>query len=255
MGSEELDKRKGQTLLLVRTVLFIITMTALLIQAIKLFKSKETNIAVHLESPSTLRSSPQEADTGPLALPIAWNRLRTFNIIIDFDKPVVGRKHKVSGRREFRFSVSVKDDWVGTATTPSHHEKPFSVRIPEHATAAFQKAMNNATMIRATYAHAANPVSDAQDQYHKVYRPFLTHHEHKKHRIRFEFENYRDDLEIISISQDHCDLELMPVQCGRFPWVVLPYGASLSPEPSLQWIVNSNMIDEALETISLYLRG
>lgn len=257
MGSEELDKRKGQTLRLVRTVLFIITVTACSIQGIKIFKgtgtSNNTARICLRESSTAIRSSSQEA--GPKALPIAWSQVRALNVITDFDKPVAGRIHKNSGRREFRFAVSVGDDWTGTATTPSHHQKPFSVRIPLHSTMDFQRVMNNVTMIRAAYAHAPGPVNDAHDQDHKVYRPFFTHHENTKYRIRFEFENYSDDLEILSISQEHCDLERLPVQCGHFPWVVLPFGTSLSSEPSCQWIVDNNEVDEALETISLYLRG
>lgn len=259
MGSEEVHKRKGQTLRLVQTILCIITITVFLTQGIKIFKGKGTkkNTIIGISRVSTsLRSSSREEDTStePKALPIVWSHLRTLEVITDLDKPVVGRKYKNLGRREFRFSVSL-NDWTGTATTPSHHDTPFTVRIPAHAAAAFQKVMSNATMFRATYAHAADPAIDAQDKEREVYRPFFTHHEVTKYRIRFGFEDYRDDFDILSISRDHCDLKMLPVQCGHFPWVVLPFGTRLSPEPSLQWIINSNVIDEALEAISLYMRG
>jgi hypothetical protein len=255
MGSEEVHKRKGQTLKLVQTVLLIITITVLLIQGIEVFRDRRTNNYKQKNTEISreftgLRSSSQEDDKGPKALPIVWSQLRTLDVITEVDKPVAGRQHPNAGRREFRFMVGA-GDWTGTATTPSHHHKPFSVRIPVHAIVAFQNVMNNVTMFRAVYAHAADPLNDAK----AVFRPFFTPHDNTKHLIRFGFEDKRDDLELVSISHEHCNMEMWPVQCGHFPWVVVPYGASLSAAPSLQWIINTNVIDEAWDTISIYLRG
>jgi hypothetical protein len=255
MGSEEVHKRKGQTVKLVKTVLFIITVTALFIQGIQIFNDRrrsnkdEKNDEISSEF-TRLRSFSKEDDKGPQALPIVWSHLRTLDVITEVDKPVAGRQRPNAGRREFRFVVGA-GDWAGTATTPSHHHKPFSVRIPLHATVAFQNVMNNATMFRAMYAHAADPLHDAP----AVYRPYFTPHDNTKHLIRFGFENKKDDLEIVSVSHEHCNMDMWPVQCGHFPWVVLPHGASLSSAPSLQWIINTNVIDDALDTISLYMRG
>ncbi len=254
MGSEEVYKRKGQTLRLVQSILLIVTSTAFIIHGINFLKrSNGRNIGLELDRESTLQPLSSE-DGEPKALPINWSALRTLEIITEYDKPMVVRKHTSSGRREFRFTVS-PGDWVGRATTPSHHEKPFSVRIPAEAATAFQRVMSDATMFRAAYAHAPDRAKQVQDREQKVYRPYLTQHENTKYRIRFGFENHSEDLEIVSISHDHCDQEMLPPQCGHFPWVVVFFGTILSPEPIPQWISNSNMIDEAMEKISLYLRG
>ncbi|GAX21283.1 hypothetical protein FisN_1Lh113 [Fistulifera solaris] len=256
MGSEEVHKRKGQTVKLVKTVFCIITVTALFIKGIQIFKDPrrsnkdKKNTEINREFITGLRSSLQEDERGPKTLPIVWSQLRTLDVITEVDKPVAGRQHPNAGRREFRFMVGA-GDWTGKATTPSHHHKPFSVRIPLHATVAFQNVMSNVTMFRAVYAHASDPLHDAP----AVYRPYFTPHDNAKHLIRFGFEDKKDDLEIVSISHEHCNMDMWPVQCGHFPWVVLPHGANLSSAPSPQWIINTNLIDEALDTISIYMRG